>query len=178
MPVLLRPTTAVHGSFLVAMDELRAEGWGGEGDSTIDLHLREHGDDWSTLEGFRRYVRWVRMMAEESASRPPGRVPETVLWWVEGTEYLGRIMVRHRLTPRLRETGGTIGYDVRPSARRRGHATAMLRAALPVAADLGFDPVLVTCAADNVASRLTIERNSGELIDRVGDTLRYWVPAG
>ena len=35
--------------------------------------------------------------------------------------------VRHRLTPALSEVGGHIGYAVRPSARRRGHATALLR---------------------------------------------------
>ncbi len=30
--------------------------------------------------------------------------------------------------------GGNIGYEVRPGARRQGHATAMLAAALPIAA--------------------------------------------
>lgn len=44
-------------------------------------------------------------------------------------EYLGRLAIRHRLTPRLRTLGGHIGYDIRPSARQRGHATAMLAAA-------------------------------------------------
>jgi predicted acetyltransferase len=59
-------------------------------------------------------------------------VPCTTLWWVDGPAHLGRIAIRHRLTPWLREVAGHIGYDVRPSARRRGHATAMLAAALPV----------------------------------------------
>lgn len=175
MPTLRRPTTDVRESFLAAMDELVAEGWGGAGSSTITWHLREHGDHWATQEGFSRYVRWVRAMAHESTSRPPGFVPETVLWWVESDVYLGRVTVRHRLPARLAETGGAIGYDVRPSARRRGHATAILRAALPVAGRLGLDPVLITCAEDNVGSRLVIERNGGELFDRVGDTVRYLV---
>ena len=39
-------------------------------------------------------------------------------WWVEGEQYLGRIAVRHELNDFLREVGGHIGYDVRPSARR------------------------------------------------------------
>src|SRR5690242_3199976 len=84
-----------------------------------------------------------------------------MLWWVDGDEYLGRIAIRHRLTAQLRASGGHIGYDVRPSARRRGHATAMLRAALPVARALGVDSALVTCDAGNVASRRVIERNGG-----------------
>jgi predicted acetyltransferase len=89
--------------------------------------------------------------------------------------YLGRISVRHRLTPALWEIGGHIGYDVRPSARRRGHATAMLRLALPVAHRLGIDPALITCDSANVASRRVIERNGGVFEDERRGTLRYWV---
>ena len=175
--MLRRPTTEVRESFLAAMDELLAEGWGAaEGTTTIARHMRAHGEHWDTPAGFAGYVRWAHEQALESTPRPPGFVPETVLWWVEGTEYLGRVTVRHRLPTALAVTGGAIGYDVRPSARRRGHATAMLRAALPVAGELGLDPVLVTCGEDNAASRLVIERNGGELLDRVGDTLRYLVP--
>jgi predicted acetyltransferase len=47
------------------------------------------------------------------------------------------------------------------ASRRRGHATAMLRQALPIARGLGIDRALVTCDVDNVASRKVIERNGG-----------------
>jgi predicted acetyltransferase len=103
-------------------------------------------------------------------------VPSTTLWWDEGEAYLGRIAIRHRLTPHLREVGGHIGYDVRPSARRHGHATAMLRGTLPVARLLGIESALVTCDVDNVASRKVIEGNGGILEDQRGDKLRFWVP--
>jgi predicted acetyltransferase len=79
--------------------------------------------------------------------------------------------------PALHELGGHIGYDVRPSARRRGHATAMLAAALPVAGALGIDPVLTTCDEDNAGSRKVIEANHGALEDKRGVKLRFWVPA-
>lgn len=94
---------------------------------------------------------------------------------VDGAEYLGRLAIRHRLTPRLLEGGGHIGYDVRPSARRRGHATAMLRAALPIAAGLGIDRALVTCNADNVGSRKVIEACGGEFEGQRGVKLRFWI---
>ena len=77
----------------------------------------------------------------------------------------------------MREVGGHIGYDMRPSARCRGHATAMLRAALPVAGALGIDQALITCDADNVGSRRVIERNGGILEDQRGDKLRLCRPA-
>lgn len=113
---------------------------------------------------------------EGSSHRPAGFVPSTNLWWIDGRTYLGRIQIRHRLTPHLREVGGHIGYYVVTSARRRGHATAMLAATLPVAADLGLECVLLTCDTDNVASRRTIEANGGLYQDQRGDKLRYWVP--
>ncbi len=106
----------------------------------------------------------------------PGHVPCTTWWWVDGPDYLGRIALRHRLTGGLRETGGHIGYDVRPSARRRGHATAMLRAVLPHARSLGIEQVLVTCDTDNIGSRRVIESNGGVLEDERHGKLRFWVP--
>jgi predicted acetyltransferase len=59
-----------------------------------------------------------------------GFVPATTLWWASGERFLGRLAIRHRLTPALETMGGHIGYDVRPGARRQGYATAMLAAAL------------------------------------------------
>jgi predicted acetyltransferase len=80
------------------------------------------------------------------------------------------------LTPALLEGGGHIGYDVRPSARRRGHATAMLCAALPLARGLGIESALVTCDVTNVASRKVIEAAGGILEDQRGGKLRFWLP--
>jgi predicted acetyltransferase len=115
----------------------------------------------------------------DSRQRPPRRpVPQTTLWWVCGDEYLGHIDIRHRLTDHLREWGGHIGYAIRPSARRYGHAAAMLAAALPVARELGVDPALLTCAQDNIGSRKVIEANSGVLAGEHDARLRYWVPTG
>jgi predicted acetyltransferase len=136
------------------------------------------GEHWSSVRGFAEYVRLLCAQAHEDTPRQPGRVPWTTLWWIDGDEYLGRVAIRHRLTPHLERAGGHIGYDVRPAARRRGHATAMLRAALPRAHDLGIDPALVTCDADNVASRLVIEHNGGILEDRRDGKLRFWTPTG
>ena len=74
------------------------------------------------------YVATVRADGAETTPRRIGIVPHTTWWWVDGEDYLGRISVRHRLTEFLRDVGGHVGYYVRPSRRRLGHATAMLRA--------------------------------------------------
>ncbi|RKN34932.1 GNAT family N-acetyltransferase [Streptomyces hoynatensis] len=177
MPELVAPTTRVHASFLAAIAEFAAEGRGtAEDNSMLGRDMLRHGARWQEPEVFARYVAETLADAREETARPEGFVPSTVLWWVEGEEFLGRLSIRHRLTPRLLDWGGSIGYEVRPSARRRGHATAMLRAALPVAHRLGFDPVLITCDHDNVGSRKVIEGCGGVFEDRRGEKLRFWVP--
>jgi predicted acetyltransferase len=177
MPELSTPTTAVRTSFLDAMDEFVAEGRAGPDDHSmlgIELGwLRNHDRaDPQVFETFVRLVRDQAIPTEPGALEP---VPSTTLWWVEGAEYLGRISIRHRLTPKLHELHGHIGYDVRPTARRRGHATAMLAAALPVANQVGIESALITCDHDNVASRRVIERNGGVFEDQRGVKLRFWV---
>ena len=176
MPQLVTPHVRVRASFLEAMEEFAAEGRGAvSDDSTVGADLRQRRELWTDADGFATYVDQLVAQSEEETPRPPGFVPSTTLWWVEGETFLGRISIRHRSTPHLLEVGGHIGYDIRPSARRRGHATAMLAAALPVARRLGLDPTLITCDTDNVASRRVIEANGGVFEDERNGKLRYWV---
>ncbi|MQA78344.1 MAG: GNAT family N-acetyltransferase [Streptosporangiales bacterium] len=177
MPELIKPDVRVRKSFLAAMAEFREEGRGdADDDSMIGSEHRTYGDSWHTEEGFAAYTAALRADAREDTPRAEDRVPCTTLWWVDGDTYLARLAIRHRLTDHLRELGGHIGYDVRPTARRRGHATAMLGAALPIARRLGIGSALVTCDVDNVASRKVIEAHGGVFEDERGGKLRFWVP--
>jgi predicted acetyltransferase len=101
----------------------------------------------------------------------------TELWFVDGADYLGTVLIRHRLTPALERAGGPIGYHVVPGHRRRGHATQMLAQAKVVCRELGLREILVTCAEDNLGSRRVIEANGGAL-DRIvdGEALYARVP--
>ena len=160
------PTVDVQRSFLAAWDELT-------GAEERAMGARGHAPEreWSRAEAadpaeFTAMVAAIRHDADPAAVLAPDLVHQTTLWFVDGDEWLGQLAIRHRLTPVLLELGGHIGYYVRPSVRRRGHATAMLAQALPIAAELGIDPVLITCDADNVASRKVIESCGGEFEDR------------
>lgn len=164
---LCRPTTRVHESWLAAIEEP------GYDPTWADyLDLRRLADP----EAFAVYVAAQIADAEEDSPRQPGWVPSTHLWYVKGSTFLGRLSIRHRLTPWLRDYGGHIGYDVRPSARRQGHATRMLQLALPWCRMLGIDPVLVTCDEDNEPSRRVIEKAGGVFEDQRDLKLRYWIP--
>ncbi|MEU6115360.1 GNAT family N-acetyltransferase [Streptomyces sp. NPDC047117] len=177
MAELIAPTLRVQVSFLEAMKELRAEGRGDDDDgSAVGREIRQFSGEWEDPGAFSRYTDWLRSMTSPEVARPLGYVPCTNLWYVEGDTYLGRLGLRHELNDYLRELGGHIGYDVRPTARRRGHATAMLRAALPLAHALGIASALVTCDTTNTASRKVIEACGGIFEDERGGRLRYWVP--
>lgn len=178
MPVLSRPTASVQTSFLAFVDELLAEG---PLDPTgpVSRAVATYGSSWRDPAEFQRFVDGLRAEELEETPRPPMFVPTTSLWWIDGAEFLGRLSIRHRLAPgQAGLRNGHIGYEVRPSARRRGHATAMLAASLPWARRLGLEKVLLTCDDDNEASRRTIERNGGVPDEPIDEKLRWWITCG
>jgi predicted acetyltransferase len=95
---------------------------------------------------------------------PPGFVPHSTYWLVSDGVVVGVANLRHALTDALRREGGHIGYGVRPSARRRGFGSELLRHALIRARELGLREVLVTCAATNLASARIILGQGGVLV--------------
>ena len=90
-------------------------------------------------------------------------------------------MLRPRLTEKLEDRGGHIGFAVRPSERGKGYATLMLKLVLEKAKQLGLRRVLVTCDKDNLASARVIQKNGGQLntesiSKQFGKmTQRYWI---
>ncbi|GAA5030374.1 GNAT family N-acetyltransferase [Streptomyces siamensis] len=172
MAELIDPTVRLRTSFLAAVSEFNED---------HDYPTPCFVDDvdptaLTDTASFAAYVTRVLSDRDKGVRRADWFVPMTTLWWVEGDEMLGRLAIRHRLTSALEKAGGHIGHDVRPSARRQGHATAMRAAALPIAHSLGITQALLTCDETNTASQRVIETNGGQFIDRVGDKRRYWVP--
>ena len=121
-----------------------------------------------------------------SASRgedlPAGFVPHSTFWLVRDGETVVAVSnLRHTLNDRLRIEGGHIGYGVRPSERRKGYATELLRRTLVRAAERGISRALVTCDRENIGSVRAIERNGGVLdgqsyvLDRDAMVERYWI---
>ena len=176
------PDPWLQASYLEALRELTAEG----NERYLDLVYKpEPGFAGAsfTLERlhdpvvFAEFCAYTVALARAETPRPTGWVTGTFLWMVDDSdELVGRISLRHVLTPWLLEVGGHIGYAVRPSARRKGHATRALALMLPVAAEHGIESVLVTCDEDNHASRRVIEANGGVLEDVRGNKLRFWIP--
>lgn len=179
---LVTPHARFHRSFLAAADELVAAGEGRHA-RLLSWPADEHvtgieftRQDLESPAVFAEYAAFIAAQRYEDAPRPSTYVPCTQLWMTDGEEYLGSISLRHRLTDGLLTWGGHIGYTVRPSARRRGHAGRALAGMLTICAEAGIDPVLVTCDPDNEGSRRTIVRNGGVYEDTREGKLRFWIP--
>ncbi|CAM3295004.1 GNAT family N-acetyltransferase [Nocardioides dubius] len=129
-----------------------------------------------TEEGYRAWVSTLTEEADPSTPPLPGRVKCSYFWITDDDgAWVGFLALRRSLNDYLREQGGHIGYSVRPTRRREGHAGAALREALVEAAALGLDRVLITCDDDNVASARTIESCGGVQEDTRHGKRRYWV---
>jgi predicted acetyltransferase len=111
----------------------------------------------------------------------PGWVPASNYWLIDEGHYIGSVSVRHALTEHLKNSGGHIGYNIRPTMRKRGYGTHILRLALEKARELRLEKVLITCDDTNSASQKIIVGNGG-----IADTpyaqaegkprkLRYWI---
>lgn len=93
--------------------------------------------------------------------------------------FVGAVNILHYLNDTLRLNGGHIGDGVRPSERRRGIATEMIRLALKESKKIGIDKVLMVCDKDNIGSAKSIRKNGGILeneviVDGVVEQ-RYWI---
>jgi predicted acetyltransferase len=168
MTQLVRPDVSYADSWFAAFEEFgRAFSDGSGGNGPVEGEM--------TRERFEALVAERLAASDPTTPLEPDRVHCTFLWIVDGREFLGNLAIRHSLTPYLLEQGGHIGYSVRPSRRREGHASRALALSLPWCRDLGIERVLLTCDVDNEASRRTIEANGGVQEDIRGDKRRFWI---
>ncbi|MDF2700105.1 MAG: acetyltransferase [Haloplasmataceae bacterium] len=127
------------------------------------------------------YKEWLEQTSkiEVQATCPKHFVPAHTYFLVQNNKIIGAINIRHYLNDYLFNFGGHIGYGIRPTERKKGYATQMLKMALPIARELGINKALITCDKSNIGSRKTIVKNGGVLENEVVDNdeivQRYWI---
>lgn len=163
---LLRPTAEMADAYLDF-----ARDWDAHGEAIVPYSARLLGRD---------YPSWLADTFQIETRAPEGFVTaDTYFYFDEEGRLVGALNLRHTLSDYLRQFGGHIGYGVRPTARRKGYAAAMLGEALPLARTRGLSRVLVTCDKQNTGSARTIQRNGGVLENEVVEdeeiVQRYWI---
>ncbi len=153
---LLEPAEWMRQEYLAYIQDFREAGEPNHGDR------RER-----VITDFESFVEQCRSHAA-GRSLPDKRVPETEYWLFRDGKMVASCRLRHHLNETLKQHGGHIGYDVRPSERGKRYAGRMLAMVLEEARQMGLHRVMLTCDKDNVASARTIVKNGGRL-DR-----EYW----
>ena len=135
--------------------------------------FHDHGSDIHGAGGLARflenddYAGWLAncMQYIDLANVPEEWVPAITYFYVNENsgEIVGMINIRLALNDFLRKQGGHIGYSIRPTRRKQGHATNMLRETLRFCARIGLRDVIITCNKDNLGSAKVIENCGGVL---------------
>lgn len=140
-------------------------------------------DGCAGLEKVGSFSKWLDF---DDRLKKKGYVPSEVFLGVrlKDEKVVGIIDYRHPLSPFLLQYGGSIGYSILPSERRKGYGCEMLGLILPVCREFGESRVLLCCDKTNHASRQVIVKNGGILENEVEDGAglsecgiiqRYWI---
>lgn len=174
MPVLVQPDIRYKKSVISALKEYQSDPL-----KVQRLEIYKKLNIEKIEAHFDEYVQELNEQAK-GIGQPAGYVPQTVYWFVEGDEYIGRVDIRHQLNDTSRKQGGHIGYDIQPSKRNKGYGKVLLQLAIEKAHELGIKDILMTCDADNLASSKVIQANGGVLAaaeQQTIDTKKFWIKA-
>lgn len=120
-----------------------------------------HGSE--LLDKTDSYEEWLTSVTNNTSAdtvNPNWVITDTFFAVDESGKIIGIIDLRHTLNDFLKDFGNC-GYSVRPSERRKGYATEMLRQILEVAKESGLQEIHLSVERENVASVKTILKNGG-----------------
>lgn len=175
MPELTPPDPRVLESYLEACQEFKA-----------GLRARLDLNALASPAAFELYCAALRAGRMEWQHTYAGNRMR-VLWWCDGDTYLGESTIRPDLTPAFGShpaeglplrLHGHIGYEIRPTARGRGHGKALLAATLREAYSMGIDPVVLSVRDDNPVSIRLIEACGGVRFTRADDGVLQYLASG
>ncbi len=166
---LLKPTVELRDEYLSFYQE-----WKVSRENMIPYVIKREPTD------FEEMVQTL-LDREKGVNLVEGRVPDSTYWLVtEDNKVVGVVNIRHGLTEKLMNSGGHIGYGIRPSERQKGYATKLLALSLEKLKELGTKKALVVCDEGNIASERTILRNGGipdaSFTEEDGNIVkRFWI---
>lgn len=154
-------------------------------------YIQEFLDYGSEINGtgglyrYQNYDEWLLKLEKDLdlLNIPEDKVPASTYFLVRTSDnkIIGMINIRHKLNEFLLNEGGHIGYSIRPTERKKGYGTLMLKLGLEKCRELGLNRILITCDKINIASAKIIQNNNGILENEVfSETFseiiqKYWI---
>jgi len=151
----------------------------------IEWSTQEHINPWffktqcSTLTDFADFIQMLDNC--EKANGDKQYASQTAYFVIDDhNRLIGGASLRHYLTVDGYNYGGHIGYGVRPSERRKGYGTAILKMVLEEAKALKIYKVLLVALETNFGSNKVIQNCGGILENKIKDSdnsiiNRYWI---
>ena len=136
-------------------------------------YIKEHYDNGemsisaSNMLPLMKYNEWIeKLKRDEVGTDLEWGMSETYIL-VDNDRVLGILNIRYNPSDEIVQKYGHIGYGVRPSERRKGIATYLLKEALIKCIEKGLTEVTLGCYKDNLGSSKTIIKNNGILYKRM-----------
>jgi predicted acetyltransferase len=116
---------------------------------------------WDKMENYDEWLEKISKNISKETVDPNWVVTDTFFAIRElDKKIIGIIDFRNELNDFLRDFGHS-GYSVRPSERKKGYATEMLRQLLEIARKIGLNEMQLSCIKNNIPSIKTITKNGG-----------------
>ena len=130
------------------------------------------------------FAAFVAELEDEACGRnlPPDISAQQTYWTVRnGETIVGEIRLRPTIPEPFETQNGHIGYNIRPTERRKGCATRQLALVLAEARKCGLNRVMLPVQTGNIGSEHAIQKNGGYVNGQSVDSetgeimLHHWI---
>lgn len=131
----------------------------------------------STMTDYTEF--YQKLIANETPTNKAYSPQFTYLAFNENNELVGISVLRSKLKGELTNYGGNVGYLVRPSERKKGYGSKILKESLIILKEkYNVNFVVLGCRMDNIASIKVIENNGGiycnDFLEKNGNIYRRY----